>query len=107
MLGAKVYGFLAGEEPVTAAKFLSNHTAALEKILEDPHASILFSDLPGDGGVFIARYLRGHYYRNAVLYHLGEFPRVNLADLPTQGGFSSPAELHEALTTAADEVIKM
>jgi len=72
MSGAKVYGFLAGEESVTAAKFLSNHTAVLEKILEDPHASILFSDLPGDGGVFIARYLRGHYYRNAVLYHLGD-----------------------------------
>ncbi len=102
---SKVYGFI-DVTSITAVKFSVNIIPVLERILEDPNAQILFSDLSG-GNIYISRYLREYYYRNAVLYHIGEKPRINLANLPMKGGFNTAKEVINALFRDADEIIQM
>ncbi len=103
---SKIYGFVDENllSPVTSAEFLKKYTSTLEEILEDPHAQILLTDLPGCG-IYIARYLKERYYRNAVLYHVGGKPRVNIASLPTKGGFDNPEECKLQIIKNGDIVI--
>ncbi len=102
---AKIYAFI-DTSSITSLQFSIEIAPMLEDILEDPDARIIFSDLPG-GNIYIARYLKGHYYRNATIYHIGEFPRFNLSNLPTKGGFRDNESVIETLIQDADIVIKM
>ena len=85
----KIYGFIDDlDNPCSSSTFQKRISPILEDILEDPYANIILSDLT-QGGMFVAKFLKQRYYRNATLYHIGENPRINIAKLKTKGGFTS------------------
>lgn len=100
----KTYGFVDSSS-FTSSQF-SSIASILEDILDEVDSKIILTDL-GPGGVLVARYLKRRYYRNAVLYHIGDKPRVNIANLPTKGGFSSAKECLESVMNSSDSVIKL
>lgn len=100
-----VYAFI-DVSSISASRFVVEVSPILEEILDDPEAHVIFSDLPG-GNIYIARILKGHYYRNAIIYHTGETPRFNLSNLPTKGGFIDSNEVIGALIKDAEKVIRM
>lgn len=93
-----------GPEDLSSKNFSILYTATLEDILEDPEARIIITDKQGCG-IFIARYLEKHYYRNAIIYHMGQEPRHNIAKLKTQGGFMSKAEITAQMINDSDHYI--
>ena len=102
---SKTYGFI-GMGFISSTRFMREIVPILEKITRDPDAYIIVSDLPGDGGTFISRYLKEIYYRNATVYHIGDKPRSNIAHLSTKS-FSDPDTLYHTLKIHSHKVIKM
>jgi hypothetical protein len=80
-----------GPDDLSSYNFNKLYVPKLEKILEDPNAQILITDSSGCG-ILTSRYLKNNYYRNAIIYHLGDKPKHNLGNLPVRGGFISKAE---------------
>jgi hypothetical protein len=101
----KTYGFI-DESSIDISKFSVKITPILEKIIDRPDVCIIFSDI-SSGGVYINRFLKGHYYRNAVIYHVGDKPRINLSNLLTKGGFSDAENVKEAIIRDSDVLIRM
>ncbi len=93
-----------GSEHLTSAEFIKLYSSKLEEILEDPNAHILLTDFPGCG-IFLARYLKGHFYRNAVLYHVGNNPSINIANLLTKGNFVTREECRAQMINDSDECV--
>ena len=102
---SKTYGFI-GAEFISSARFMREIVPILEKITRDPDAYIIVSDLPGDGGTFVSRYLKEIYYRNAIVYHIGNNPRSNIAVLSTKS-FPDSDALYRTLKIDSHTVIEM
>ena len=92
-----------GPSDISARDFVRLYGPKLETILENPNAKILITDLSGVG-IYTARYLISHHYRNAVLYHVGSKPRQNIANLDRVGGFKTQSEVRASMILDADEV---
>ena len=100
---SRVYA-IDGPEDFSVKDFLHFYSSKLEIILEDPDASILLTDLPGVG-IYTARYLLSQHYRNATVYHVGEKPRQNIANLNLCGGFKTRSEAKAKMILDSDELI--
>lgn len=73
----------------------TNIDEMLQQVLEDPNSRV-FLDCSTQG-IYAARYLVQSGYRNGVLYHLGQQPKVNICQFPTKGGFSSHQNMVEQM----------
>ena len=85
---------------------MSEIAPILDRILENPDSQIILSDLSG-GCIYVARYLKKKYYRKAILYHVGRDPRINIAEIPTKGGFATPKECREGIVNDSDVLVTM
>ena len=92
-----------GPECISARDFIYLYGPKLERILEEPNAWIFLTDLPGVG-IYTARYLLSQHYRNATVYHVGNEPRQNIANLNLAGGFETPDEAKSRMILDSDEL---
>lgn len=91
-MDSPIYGIIVDtKQPISSDLFMKRYSELLEDILDDPDARIFLSDI-GPGSIFVARFLKKRYYRNATLHHVGDKPRINIADLPLKGGFKTRKE---------------
>ena len=101
----KTYGFISGGHPISSSKFIIKYTSILDEILDDPNASILLTDFR-ESDIFLARYLKEQQYRNATLYHVGSFPRINIAKLPTKE-YETVKDVKDAIIKKSDTIIRI
>ena len=106
-MNSRIYGIVVNKSrPISSELFIKKYSELLEEIMEDPDAKILLSDI-GSGSIFVARFLKKRYYRNAILHHIGDKPRVNIANLPTKGGFTSHKECQRFIRKNSTDVIRI
>ena len=103
-----IYGFIDEDisHPCTVSKFVGKHSGVVEEIIDDPITEILLTDF--GGGIPLSRFLKGKHFRNTVLYHLSDRPKINICGFTSlKGGFSTKEECQFQIEKDAEKIYKM
>lgn len=101
---SKIYSFIDDEDDLcTPERFVRKHHDTLVNIILDPYSKIIYCDL-FPSGIFITKFLKNRFYRNATIYYLGKQPRYNPDNLPTKK-FKSKEKLLKSLKADSTEII--
>ena len=102
------YGFIDGNisSPCTTSNFIKKYGDIVEEIIENPESKIFLTDF--GGGIPLARFLSKKFYRNGVLYHVGDKPRFNICNFSSlRGGFLSQQECQLQIERDCVNIYKM
>lgn len=104
-MSIKIYGFLEEDEEklCTVERFVRKYNDLLENIISDPMSRIIYSDIY-PSGMFITKFLKNNFYRNAIIYHLGKTPKYNPCSLTTKK-FKNKEKLLKSIIKDSTEII--
>ena len=102
------YGFIDLDlsKPCTVSNFIKNYSSIIEEIIDHPDSEIFLTDF--GGGLPLARFLKERYFRNAVLYYVGDKPQINICKFTSlKGGFSTREECQSQIEKDTSRIYKM
>lgn len=86
------------EPGISLANFVLEAKHLIVKMLGDSKNFFLYQDSPA----FVSRLFQKFGFRKAIVFHLGESPRVNYAKHTAVGGFDTVVQLRSDMTKRAD-----
>jgi hypothetical protein len=90
--GMKKYAILCPLD-IGTVEFSYSFAPKIIKLFDDPKTMFIFDD----STILVPKYLSTMGFRNCILYHLGQKPRVNRGLYRTKGGFINEADLRAGL----------
>ena len=92
--------FISGHRNITDSEWKGHYVAAIDKAIAEGHDFIVCECAGADTRA--QQYLRSEGIRRVTVYHMFDFPRVNIGFWSTVGGFISDSQRDEACTKASD-----